>query len=149
MENATYRRIVLVVDGSEGDQAAAASAIELASLFHAKLIAVNVVDLSVVNRMQRFVEQSSSEIEIGLEEKGWRALYHVEEISKARGVPTLIVQRNGIPEREIAAEADRLKADLIVISSPRQFEGQARKLGQGHLEALLESAPCALLAVKH
>jgi nucleotide-binding universal stress UspA family protein len=149
MEHVTYRKILLVVDGGAGDCAAAASAIELASTFHARLIVVNVVDLAVVNRMKRFVEQSATEIEIEIEEKGWRALYHAEEISKGRGVPTLIVQRNGVPDREVVAEAERLQTDLIVVSAPRQAEGQARRLGPGQVEDIIEHAPCAVLVVKH
>jgi len=149
MEPAAFRKIMLVVDGGEGDRAAAAAAIDLAVAFHSKLLVLNVVDRAVLNRMKRFVEQTSTELEIELEEKGWRALYHVEDISKGRGVPTLIVQRSGVPDREVPAEAERTKPDLIVLSIPRQAAGQVRRLGQGQVEAITENAPCAVLVVKH
>jgi len=149
MEPVAYRKIMLVVDGSEGDRAASAAAIDLAAAFHSKLIVLNVVDRSVLNRMRRFADQTTTELEVELEEKGWRALYHVEDISKGRGVPTLIVQRNGVPDREVPAEAERIKADLIVLGRPHQAAGQIRRLGQGQAEAIIENAPCAVLVVKH
>ena len=149
MEHGTYRKIMLVVEGAESDRSAGAAAVELAVTCHATLILLNFVDLMVVNRMKRFVEQSAAELEIELEEKGWRSLYHVEELSKMKGVTTLILQRIGVPEREILQEAERMKVDLIVLSSPREAVCQARKLGPRHLEFLAEHAPCELLIVKH
>ena len=80
------------------------------------------VDKMLVNRMRRFADQSVTEIEIEMEENGWKYLYIVEEMSKDRGVPTAILQKSGVVEAQVVSEAERLKADLIVLGSPPKAE---------------------------
>jgi nucleotide-binding universal stress UspA family protein len=114
----------------------------------ARLFVMHVVDHMVINRMKRVSEQSTAEIEIELEEKGWKALYYAEEFAKDNGVPTMILQRSGIVENEVVNEAARLKADLIILAYPHKLPGQARRLAQGRLEKIVENAQCSVLVVK-
>jgi len=143
-----FLTILLAVDGGESDRATAETAMELAELCGSRMVILNVVDRSLVNRLKRFTDESPTEIEMELEEKGWRALYHAEERSKDKGIRTLITQRHGVPENEMLAEAERVKASLIVVSSPHAVPGQVRRLGPGSLDRLMESAKCPVLVVR-
>ncbi len=148
MEEHLFEKILLVIEGSEMDHAVMESAIARAVANKARLIVLNVVDHMVINRMKRLSEQSTSEIEIELEEKGWKALYYAEELAKDQGVPTMILQKNGVVENEVVSEAVRLKVDLSVLGYPRKMPGQAKRLAQGRVEKVVENAECSVLIVR-
>ena len=142
------RKILLLVGSSGESQAAARIATDIAVLCGAELVALNVVDKMLVNRMRRFADQSVTEIEIEMEENGWKYLYIVEEMSKDRGVPTAILQKSGVVEAQVVSEAERLKVDLIVLGSPPKASAQVRRLVQGHVEKTIENAKVPVLVVK-
>lgn len=148
MEEKLYKKILLVVEGSDMDHAVMESAIARALANKARLIVLNVVDHMVINRLKRLSEQSTAEIEIELEEKGWKALYYAEEQSKDQGVPTMILQQSGVVENVVVSEAVRLKVDLIVLGYPRKMPGQAKRLAQGRVEKVVENAECSVLIVR-
>ena len=148
MEENLFRKILLVVEGSSADHTLTLSAIARAVSNKARLIVLNVVDHMAINRMKRLSDQSTTELEIELEEKGWRALYFAEELAKDNGVPTMILQKSGIVENEILNEAARLKVDLIVLGYPRKIPGQANRLTQGRTGKVVENAACSVLIVK-
>ncbi len=148
MDEHLFGKILLVVEGSDMDHAVMASAIARAMANKARLIALNVVDHMVINRLKRLSEQSTAEIEIELEEKGWKALYFAEEQAKDQGVPTMILQESGVVENVVVSEATRLNADLIVLGYPRKMQGQAKRLAQGRVEKVVENAECSVLIVR-
>ena len=148
MEGKLFKKILLVVEGSDMDHAVMESAIARALTNKAQLIVLNVVDHMVINRLKRLSEQSTAEIEIELEEKGWKALYYAEEQAKDEGVPTMILQQSGVVENEVVSEATRLKIDLIVLGYPRKMPGQAKRLAQGRVEKVVENAECSVLVVR-
>jgi len=148
MEESLYKRILLIVEGGALDHAVTAAAAARALANKARLFVLHVVDHMVINRMKRVSEQSTAEIEIELEEKGWKALYYAEEFAKDNGVATMILQKSGIVENEVLNEAARLQVDLIILGYPRKMPGQARRLAQGRLEKIVENAPCSVLVVK-
>ncbi|NQU38962.1 MAG: universal stress protein [Lentisphaerae bacterium] len=148
MSDNLFRKILLLVEGSDMDLAVMESAISRAKTNQSKLIALNVVDHMVINRMKRVSEQSTAEIEIELEEKGWKALYYAEELAKDQGVPTMILQKSGVVENEIVNEAIRLKVDLIILGYPRKLPGQAKRLVHGRVEKVVENAECSVLIVR-
>jgi len=143
------RRILLVVDSTAESLRAAEMAQEVALTYPgSKLFALNVVDKGAVNRLKRFTDKSLTEIEIEMEENGWKYLYRFEEQFKDRGIPTLILQSQGVVDHEVVKEAVRLKADIIIVASPAHSSGQMRRLVLGSIEKILEHAPCNLLVVK-
>jgi nucleotide-binding universal stress UspA family protein len=148
MEEKLFEKILLVVEGSDMDHAVMESAIARALANKARLIVLNVVDHMVINRLKRLSEQSTAEIEIELEEKGWKALYYAEELAKDEGVPTMILQQSGVVENAVISEAARLKVDLIVLGYPRKMPGQAKRLAQGRVEKVVENAECSVLIVR-
>jgi nucleotide-binding universal stress UspA family protein len=148
MEEKLFEKILLVVEGSDMDHVVMESAIARALANKARLIVLNVVDRMVINRLKRLSEQSTAEIEIELEEKGWKALYYAEELAKDEGVPTMILQQSGVVENAVISEAARLKVDLIVLGYPRKMPGQAKRLAQGRVEKVVENAECSVLIVR-
>lgn len=148
MEENLYKKILLVVEGGDRDHAVTTAGTARALANKARLFVVHVVDHMVINRMKRVSDQSTAEIEIEIEEKGWKALYYAEEFAKDRGVPTMILQKSGVVENEVINEAARLKVDLIILGYPRKLPGQARRLAQGRLEKIVENAQCSVLVVK-
>jgi nucleotide-binding universal stress UspA family protein len=148
MEAQRNKTILLVVEGAETDHASIEAAVARAVSDHGRLIVLNVVDHMVINRMKRLSDQTPAELEIELEEKGWRALYYAEELAKDKGVPTTILQKSGIVANEILNEAARLQIDLIVLGYPRTIPGQAKRLTQGPTEKVVENAACSVLIVK-
>jgi nucleotide-binding universal stress UspA family protein len=148
MEEKLFEKILLVVEGSDMDHVVMESAIARALANKARLIVLNVVDHMVINRLKRLSEQSTAEIEIELEEKGWKALYYAEELAKDQGVPTMILQQSGVVENAVISEAARLKVDLIVLGYPRKMPGQAKRLAQGRVEKVVENAECSVLVVR-
>ncbi len=148
MENGSYRKILLVIEGGEMDAAATHAARTIALSNSAGLLVMHVVDHMMINRMKRISQQSAAEIEIELEEKGWKALYFVEEEAKDAGIPTMILQKSGFVEKEVLSEASRLNVDLIIMGYSRKLPGQARRLVQGRFEKVVENAQCSVLIVK-
>jgi nucleotide-binding universal stress UspA family protein len=142
-------RIVLVVDTTTESLRAAETAIELALANPgSRLFALNVVDKGAVNRLKRFTDKSLSEIEIEMEEDGWKYLYRLEEQAKDQGVATMILQTQGVVDHEVVKEAVRLKANLIIAAFPAKVSGQMRRLVLGTIEKILENSPCNFLVVK-
>lgn len=148
MDENQYKKILLVVEGGDLDRAVTSAAAARAVADKAQLFVLHVVDHMVINRMKRVSEQSTTEIEIELEEKGWKALYYAEEFAKDNGVPTMILQKSGGVENEVLNEAARLDVDLIIVAYPQRLPGQARRLAQGRLEKIVENAQCSILVVK-
>ena len=148
MEENLFKKILLVVEGGDLDRAVTAAGTARAVANKARLVVLHVVDHMVLNRMKRVSDQSTAELEIELEEKGWKALYYAEELAKDQRVPTMILQKSGVVENEILNEAARLKIDLIVVGYPRNLPDQARRLAQGRLENIVENSQCSVLVVK-
>ena len=148
MSSSIFKKILLLVGSSDIGEKAAETAIQLAVANHADLIVLNVVDKMTVNRMQRFSEQSGTEIEIEMEEDGWKHLYAVEEDSKDHGVRTMVMQKTGNVGTEVLQDATRLKVGLIIVASPPKASGQSRRLVQGTLERVIENADVPVLVVK-
>jgi nucleotide-binding universal stress UspA family protein len=149
MSDKKKKRILLVVDSTVESLKAADEAIKIAlSEAGTKLFALNVVDKAAVNRLKRFTDKSLTEIEVEMEEDGWKYLYRLEEQSKDLGIATMILQNLGVVDHEIVKEAVRLKVDLIVMGFPANMSGQMRRLVLGCVEKTLENAPCNFLVVK-
>jgi len=148
MDSMPFEKVLLLVGLTSEGQKAAELAIEIAAQSQARLIALNVIDRMSINRMRRFADRSATEIEIEMEENGWKHLYAVEEQSKGRGVPTAILQKSGVVEAEVLGEADRSGVDLIVLAYPPRSAGQVRRLVQGSVEKTVEGAAVPVLVVK-
>ncbi len=138
-------KILLNLDSNAASQHALDSAIFLAKKCAATIIAVNIVNKNVVTSLARFSDKSIAEIEIELEENGWRYLYDAEEAAKSQEARIVIIQEYGYPEQTLPQLAHDYKVDLIIIGQNKQ----ARKdIAQAKTaEQVIEHAPCAVLVV--
>ena len=116
-----YKRIMVATDGSHLSQKAVDSAIELAVLSKAELLAVNVIP----HYIQTYFEGSFavSDVDSQKIEKDWaetaqKVLDKVEVQAKAKGVVTgtKVVKSDDIAHG-LKDQANHYKADLIVMAS--------------------------------
>jgi nucleotide-binding universal stress UspA family protein len=116
-----YKRIMVATDGSHLSQKAVDSAIELAVLSKAELLAVNVIP----HYIQTYFEGSfavndvdSQKIEKDWAETAQKVLDKVEVQAKAKGVVTgtKVVKSDDIAHG-LMDQANHYKADLIVMAS--------------------------------
>ncbi len=140
------KKILLNLDSSKESQNALVSAITLAKMSGGAIIAVNIVNQTVVTNLARHSEKSLAEVEVELEENGWHYLYAAEEQAKNEGAHIVILQENGYPEEILPRLAKSYSADIIVIGQnkkSRENISQSRTADQ-----IIEHAACAVLIIK-
>lgn len=140
------KKLLLCVDATEESQRAIDAAVALAQLSGAAIIAVNVVNRNVVTHLSRLGDKTLAEIEIDLEENGWRYLYAAEEQGKNAGAHIMILQEQGYPEEILPRLAGQYEADMVIVAqSAEARRDMTRRRGT---EQIIEHAPCAVLIVK-
>jgi len=140
------KKIILNLDSSQESQNALAAAITLAKMSEGTIIAVNIVNQAVVTSLARHSDKSLAEVEVELEENGWRYLYAAEEQAKNDGAHIVILQENGYPEEILPRLAKDYSADLIIIGQnkkSRENISQSRSADQ-----IIEHSSCAVLVIK-
>ncbi len=138
-------KILLNLDSTIESQHALDSAVFLAKSCSATIIAVNIVNKNVVTNLARFSDKSIAEIEIELEEDGWKYLYDAEEKAKNQEARIVIIQEYGYPEQTLPKLASEYKIDMIIIGQNPQIR---KDVVQGKTaEQIIEHAPCAVLVV--
>ncbi len=138
-------KILLNLDSTIESQHALDSAVFLAKSCSATIIAVNIVNKNVVTNLARFSDKSIAEIEVELEEDGWKYLYDAEEEAKNQEARIVIIQEYGYPEQTLPKLASEYKIDMIIIGQNPQIR---KDVVQGKTaEQLIEHAPCAVLVV--
>jgi nucleotide-binding universal stress UspA family protein len=141
----SLNKILLNLDATLESQHALDSAIFLAKSCSATIIAVNIVNKNVVTNLARFSDKSIAEIEVELEENGWRYLYDAEEKAKNQEARIVIIQEYGYPEQSLIKLANEYKVDMIIIGQNPQIR---KDVVQGKTaEQIIEHAPCAVLIV--
>ena len=116
-----YQRILVATDGSDISRTAVTSAIELASVVRAELVALYVVPRYPVSYFEGGITISVDDIartEKQWSEKGQTVVDAVQQEAKAQGVTAiaLVVQSDLIAESIISA-AKKHSCDLVVMAS--------------------------------
>ncbi len=138
-------KILLNLDSTIESQHALDSAVLIAKLSSATIIAVNIVNKNVVTNLARFSDKSIAEIEIELEENGWRYLYDAEEKAKNQEAHIVIIQEYGYSEQILPKLAVEYKVDMIIIGQNPKIR---KEVVQGKTaEQLIEHSPCDVLVV--
>lgn len=138
--------IVLHVDTTAESQRAVGVAIQLALLSGARIVAVNVVNRHVVTQMARATGKPLAEVEVELEENGWRYLYAAEEEAKNAGARIVLMQETGYPEEVIPRVAGETRADLVIVAYGQRARADIGAIRSA--EQIFEHAPCNVLVVK-
>jgi nucleotide-binding universal stress UspA family protein len=116
-----YERILVTTDGSALSKKAVASAIELAAITGAELIAVRVIHRNTQSYFDGSINidpNESARIEAHWADEAQKTVDAVRKLGEAKSVKVkaLVVKSNVISEAIIAA-AKKNKADLIVMAS--------------------------------
>ena len=144
---ALFEKILLPISGSEESMSASEFAVKLAMAHGSQIIALHVVDTSVVRQLARHSGKTPGEIEIELEESGWRHLYYAEEMAKDSKINTVVLLEYGLPQERIVTKARELDIDLIIFGQARGRGTRGRFLDK-FLQQVLEHASCPVLVVK-
>ena len=142
-----FKKILLPVSGSNESLKAAEFAVELAVSHDSQIIALHVVDTSVVRQLARHSGKSPGEVEIELEENGWRYLYHVAEMAKDSKVRIVVLLEYGTPQERMLTKSRELGVDLMVFGQATGRGARGRSLDRS-LQQVLEHSHCPVLIVK-
>ncbi|MDP1565146.1 MAG: universal stress protein [Polaromonas sp.] len=116
-----YQRILVTTDGSALSKKAVRSAIDLAAVTGASLVALNVVPRYPMSYFEGGISISTedvSRIEKKWAEDGQAVVNAVEKLGKAEGVAVkTAVTRSDLVAESIMAAAKKHKCDLIVMAS--------------------------------
>jgi len=142
-----FERILLPISGSEESKTASEFAVQFAQVHNSQLIAINVVDTSIVRQLARASGKTPGEVEVEIEENGWHYLYYADEIAKDNKVRIIVLLERGLPQDRIINKAREYNVGLIIL-------GQSAKRGthgisqERFFHYILEQAPCPVLIVK-
>ena len=142
-----FEKILLPVSGSDESLRAAEFAVKLAASHGSQIIAIHVVDTSVVRQLARHSGKSPGEVEVKLEENGWRYLYHAEEMAKDSKVRIVVLLEYGLPQERMLTKARELGADLMIFGQASGRGARGRFLDR-FLQQVLEHSPCPVMIVK-
>ncbi len=142
-----FRKILLPVSGSDESISAVEFAVKHAAAHDSQIIALHVVDTSVVRQLARHSGKSPGEVEIELEENGWRYLYHIEEIAKDSKVKIVVLLEYGMPQEKMLTKAREFDVDLMIFGQASGRGARGRSLDR-FLQQVLEHSPCPVLIVK-
>jgi len=145
-----FQTVLVAVSGSAQSLNAAKYGIVLAKAYHARLLAVYVVDTETLKELllsRIFVEEESADYQRSLEQNGQRYLGYVAELGRKKGVTVETHVRRGSVSTQIIEAAEEYGANLILLGA---YEGQPTLrdvIGRQHRE-MLRNAKCSLLVVK-
>jgi universal stress protein A len=135
-----YRKVLVLLDLSEGSERVFNAARDLASHSNASLVALHVVDYAPIEPMGETLMPSMT-IEQELEERSRARIEQLIEGSNARGRVEM-----GNTKAEILRVAEEERADLIVLGS-RERHGLAILVNFTE-DTVLHAAHCDVLAVR-
>jgi len=141
-----FEKILLPISGSEESISAIKFAVKCATEHNSQIIALHVVDVSVVRQLARHSGKSPGEVEVELEETGWRYLFYAEEVAKDNKVRIIILLERGLPQERILAKAREHGADLIILGRVSRRGTYGISLEKS-LQYVLEHASCPVLII--
>ena len=138
-----YETVLLPTDGSDGATAALDHAVGAAEAYGAALHIVSVVDRRVVLAADPDEKES---VRADLADEATEAVERLADRAREAGVETTATPE-GVPHREILADADRAGADLLVLGAHGRT-GRERRLTLGSTtERVVTDANRPLLVV--
>ena len=144
------KKILLYVDGSEECIAAAQYGIALAKSTGAELLALYVVNVSLLDELVKakiFVKIEEMDYKQDLEQDGKRYLNYISELARTKGVEIKTELIKGVVNKEVVAKVDEWGVDLLVMG---ELEPVLSRTDTFHDEAelIFRKAKCTVLVVK-
>lgn len=126
-------RILVPTDGSKTSQKAAVYAVNLAKQLNASIIVLSVIDkrmfMTQAVPAAKAPRQNPETVEDYLTEAAREYVGAIKKVCDKRGVSCRISIKMGYPVEEIAREAKKVKANLIVMGSRGRSAFSATMLG--------------------
>jgi len=143
-------RILLYVDGSEECITAAQYAIVLAKYFNAELMAIYVVNESILRDLLRaniFIKAEQMDYEHDLMQDGSRYLHYISELAREKGVEINTKLEKGVVNKIIIDAVSDLNIDLVVLGELEQILSRSDSF-HDETELIFRKAECSVLVVK-
>ena len=139
-----YDSILLPTDGSDGAAEALDHAVGAAEAYGAALHVVSVVDRRVVLAADPDEKES---VRADLTDEATEAVERLADQAREAGVETTTPTPEGVPHREILADADRAGADLLMLGSHGRTGRERRRNLGSTIERVVTDADRPLLVV--
>jgi len=146
----TIRRILLYVDGSEECIAAAQYGIMLAKHVNAELMALYVVNVSMLEELVKakiFVKIEEMDYEQDLEQDGKRYLNYITELGNSKGVTIKTELTKGVVNRVVAEKITEWDIDLMIMGELEPILSR-RDTYHDEAELVFRKAGCSVLVAK-
>ena len=142
--------MLLYVDGSEGCITAAQYAVALSKKMGAELIALYVVNISLLEELTKakiFVKIEEMDYEQDLEQDGRRYLNYISELARSKGVEIQTHLVRGVVNKEVISRIEEWQIDLLVMG---ELDPILSRTDAFHDEAelIFRKAKCSVLVVK-
>jgi len=145
-------KILVPTDGSKPAKKSVEYAVQFAEQLGATIVLVSVIDKSLVVPQSIPVAATPTKLIEPIEDYLGRAaeayLDEAEELCKKYNVPTRRVMRLGHPVEEIVKEAQRSKADLIIIGSQGRSALKAAVVGSVTFGIINKESKVPVLVVR-
>lgn len=150
LQDGPIKKILLYVDGSEECITAAQYGIALAKGTGAELMALYVVNVSLLEELVKakiFVKIEEMDYEQDLEQDGKRYLNYISELARKKGVEIKTELIKGVVNKEVIKKIDAWGVDLLVMG---ELEPVLSRTDTYHDEAelIFRKAKCSVLVVK-
>ena len=145
-----FRRIALLVDGTDGGLQAAKVAVALAGFGGAELTAVGVVDTETLNKLLSFkimVDVEMAEYEKELTASARKHLDFVADLARSEKVSCETVLGSGDIAQILLAELRGRKADLLVMGGFTASMARLDLLAKAK-QTVLDDAECPVMVIK-
>lgn len=144
------RRILLYVDGSEECIAAAQYGIILAKHLNAELMALYVVNVSMLEELVKakiFVKIEEMDYEQDLEQDGKRYLNYITELGSSKGISIQTELAKGVVNRVVSEKIQEWDIDLMVMGELEPILSR-RDTYHDEAELVFRKAKCSVLVAK-
>jgi nucleotide-binding universal stress UspA family protein len=145
-----FRRIALMVDGSDAGLEAAKLAVAIAGYAGAELCAISVVDTATLKQLLSFkimVDVEMAEYEGELEASARKHLDYVEQLAGNEKIRCESVLASGDIGRVLLAELRQRNSDLLVMGGFTASMAKLDLLAKAK-QTVLDDAPCPVMVIK-
>lgn len=138
-----FNKILVPTDGSEYTKPAIKQAVELAKLTGAEIVALYVLDQTVLTNMP--MDTAVMNVYKTLEKEGQEAVDYVLDLAKAEGVKVSVSVKEGTPVKVILEESANY--DIIVMGTLGRT-GMSKLLMGSVAERVVRAASCPVMVVR-
>ena len=145
------KHILLYVDGSDECITAAQYAIALSKQTGAKITALYVVNMSLLEELVKariFIKIEEMDYQQDLEQDGKRYLNYIKELAGKKDIPIDTELVKGVVNKEVLKKIEELDADMLIMGELDQILSRTDTY-HNEAELIFRKAACSVLVVKN